>query len=106
MIRHIVLFRFEAEAPTAAREALIAAFRALPAQIPDVREFEDGPNLSPEGLGHGYEHGFVMGFADAAARDAYLVHPAHQVFVARTRGVVAQALVFDIAGAEAAGEAA
>ncbi|WP_341676874.1 Dabb family protein [Niveibacterium sp. SC-1] len=102
MIRHIVLFRFEAESSPAARAALITAFRALPALIAEVRAFEEGPNLSPEGLGQGFDHAFVMRFADAPARDAYLAHPAHQAFVAQTRGVVAQALVFDLAAGSAA----
>ena len=53
----------------------------------------------PEGLGKGYTDGFVIDFADAAARDAYLVHPAHEKaggrIVAAAEGGIGGVLVYD-----------
>ena len=55
--------------------------------------------MSPEGLGRGFTHAFTCDFEDAAARDAYLAHPAHkaagQRLVAATREGVAGLLVLD-----------
>lgn len=95
MIRHLVLFRFRDELDTAQVADAVAAFRALQTQIPVVRAFEDGPNLSPEGLAQGFSHAFLLDFDDVAGRDAYLHHPAHQAFVRFIQPRIDQALVFD-----------
>ncbi|WP_374511130.1 Dabb family protein [Niveibacterium sp.] len=95
MIRHLVLFRFRAELPAAQVEEAIAAFRALQWAIDAVKAFEDGTNVSPEGLTQGYTHAFLLGFDTADARDAYLEHPAHKAFVAYIQPLLQEALVFD-----------
>ena len=56
------------------------AFAALKDQIPGVLTFEHGVNNSPEKLNQGFTHVYQLTFTDAAARDAYLVHPAHKAF--------------------------
>jgi hypothetical protein len=78
--RHVVLFKFKAEASPEAVLAIEAAFRELAGKLPFVTGFEWGRNSSPEGLDHGFSHCFVVTFADEAGRDAYLPHPAHQAF--------------------------
>ncbi|MCX9155354.1 Dabb family protein [Niveibacterium sp. 24ML] len=95
MIRHLVLVRFRADAGAAEQAAVIGAFRALPAAIAEVLAFEDGANVSPEGLAHGFDQAFLLSFATAQARDAYLVHQAHTAFVAQSQPVIERALVFD-----------
>lgn len=95
MIRHLVLFRFREDIDPADVDDAIDVFRALSTKIAEVRSFEDGINVSPEGLGHGYDHAFLLGFDDAAARDVYLHHPAHTAFVASIQPLIAKALVFD-----------
>ena len=94
-LRHVVLFRFRPEAGAADVAHVEAAFAALPAQIDEVRSLEWGTNRSPEGLDHGYTHCFTLGFADAAGRDAYLVHPRHQAFSALAGPHLAEVLVID-----------
>lgn len=94
-IRHLVLLRFSEAADAERRAALCADFAALRASIAQVRDLEWGPNTSPEGLDKGYTHAFVVSFATAADRDAYLPHPAHQAFVARLKPWLADALVID-----------
>jgi hypothetical protein len=42
--------------------------------------FEHGVNDSPEGANLGFTHVYLLTFASAAARDAYLPHPAHKAF--------------------------
>ena len=101
MIRHVVLFRPAPSADPAALAAALDGIVALQSTIPGILAVHTGANVSPEGLGRGYACGFTMDFVDAAARDAYLPHPAHQAagaaLVAVAEGGVAGILVFDLA---------
>ena len=94
-LRHLVLLKFKPAAAPAQVEAVVRAFHALPAQIDAVRGFESGTDVSPEGLAKGFTHAFLLTFADAESRDAYLPHPAHRAFVALLQPVLADVLVFD-----------
>ena len=96
-IRHLVLLRFANETPPVERAGIETAFEALPAQIGGITAFEWGTDLSPEGLSKGFTHAFLLTFADAAARDAYLPHPAHQAFVRRLKPYLDDVLVLDYA---------
>lgn len=79
MIRHIVLVRFPAALPQREIEQAFSALRGLKQKIPGIAAISAGVNNSPEPLARGYTHAFTVDFADAAARDAYLPHPAHVV---------------------------
>ena len=95
MLRHVVLFAFQATADRTAVAEAEAAFAQLPRQIDLIRDYEWGTNVSPEGIAQGFTHCFLLTFASAADRDAYLVHPAHQAFVASLQPVLEKALVID-----------
>ena len=103
MLRHLVLLKFKAEATAAQVDTIVQAFVALPAQIGAVKALEWGTDVSPEGLGKGFTHSFLLSFADAAGRDAYLPHPAHQAFVALLQPWLADVLVIDYETRTAAG---
>lgn len=94
-VRHLVLFRFKPTVSAADAEAVVRHFAELPGQIPGITSFECGINSSPEGLAKGFTHPFLMSFESAAARDAYLPHPAHQAFVQRIGPLVDDVLVID-----------
>lgn len=98
MIQHIVLLKLKAGVDDASRHALLDGLRAMQASgaIPGIVSVDGGDNDSPEGKSHGFDWGFVVVFADAAARDAYLPHPDH-VELARTlvRPIAEDVLVFD-----------
>jgi hypothetical protein len=100
VIRHVVLLRPAASASPAAVEAALQGVLALKEAIPGILAAQAGANASPEGLGRGFTHGFVVDFADAAARDAYLPHPAHEAagaaLVAVAEGGIEGILVFDM----------
>ena len=76
MIRHVVLCRFRKDADVG---AVFAAIAELQHKIPGILAVTCGKDNSPEGLQKGFTHGFTVDFVDAAARDNYLPHPAHQV---------------------------
>jgi hypothetical protein len=94
-LRHVVLFKFSDCAPAAAVAAIETKFRGLKALIPDIVDFEWGTDISPEKLSQGFTHCFVVTFPDAAARDAYLPHPAHQAFVSILKPHLDKVLVVD-----------
>lgn len=96
-LRHIVLLGFSPQATGAQIETVERAFCALVDSIPGIDAFEWGRDVSPEGLARGHSHCFVLTFADEAARDAYLPHPAHQAFVKRMKPILATVTVLDYA---------
>jgi len=94
-LRHVVLFAFRDDAPDDRIRTIEAAFAALKDQIPGIVDLEWGTNESPEGLDQGFTHCFVVTFQDAAARDAYLPHPAHVAFGALLQPCLDRVLVVD-----------
>ena len=95
MLRHVVLFGFKAEATPEQIKHIEDAFRALPAQISEIADFEWGTNVSPENLAQGFTHCFFVTFNSAAERDAYLPHPAHKEFGQVLRSHLERVLVLD-----------
>ncbi|MFC7065654.1 Dabb family protein [Brucella rhizosphaerae] len=79
MIRHIVLIRFRSDIESSEIEAALDQVVALREKIEGIVAITVGGNVSPEALDKGFQHGFVVDFADKAARDAYLPHPDHVV---------------------------
>jgi hypothetical protein len=94
-VRHLVLLRFKAGLPADDIGGIERAFAELREKIDVVQGLEWGIDMSPEGLAKGFTHAFLLTFADDAARDAYLPHPAHQAFVARLQPLLEDVLVID-----------
>jgi hypothetical protein len=94
-LRHVVLFKFKDGAPPDAVKAIEEKFRGLKARIPGIVDFEWGTDESPEKLAQGFTHCFFVTFPDAAARDAYLPHPAHKEFVDVLKPHLDKVLVVD-----------
>ena len=78
MIRHCVLGRFRADVGESERIAIQGDLEALRDRIGGMGPVHFSANVSPEHFARGFTHGFTIDFDDAAARDAYLVHPDHQ----------------------------
>lgn len=87
--RHVVMFRWNEAADTAARQAMVDALAALPAQIPELLHYRFGPDV---GLAaDNWDFAVVADFADQAAYEVYRDHPAHQaVITGRIRPIVAE----------------
>ncbi|WP_108397662.1 Dabb family protein [Devosia submarina] len=78
MIRHCVFVKFRSEISAEERAEIYAGLSALVGQIDGLLSANFGPNVSPEGLSHGFNDGFTMDLADEAARDRYLDDPRHK----------------------------
>ena len=94
-LRHVVLFKFKAEVSKEQVQEVIDAFAALPKKIDTIKGFEWGTDVSVEGKAEGFTHCFVVTFADAKGRDAYLPHAAHKDFVKIAGPRIEKVLVFD-----------
>jgi len=60
-----------------------------------VESLEWGTNISHEGLDKGFDYCWIVTFKNEADRDAYIVHPAHQAFVALLKPVLDEPFVVD-----------
>lgn len=100
MIRHCVFVRFRDDVEAAERAAIHADLEALRPLIDGMGAVKFSQNVSPEPFARGLTHGFTIDFRDAAARDAYLVHPDHQRagarLVAALEGGTGGLLVIDL----------
>jgi hypothetical protein len=81
MYKHVVIFKFKETSSKASVDTVVNAFVALKDQIPVVKGFEWGVNVSPEHFDQGFTHCFIITFANTDDRDKiYQVHPAHKNF--------------------------
>lgn len=79
-VRHVVVFKYKADATGDQIAQVTDAFRVLQNTIPGITSFEYGTNMSPEGHDDGFTHVYLVTFESAADRDAYLPHPEHEKF--------------------------
>jgi quinol monooxygenase YgiN len=93
VIRHIVIFRFKAEATQSDREAFLEMLRALPAKISEIVEFEAGFDVvrSPRA----FDLALVASYADLAALDRYAKHEHHLPVIERSKEICEQVASVD-----------
>lgn len=100
MIRHCVFVRFRGDVSDSERAAIHADLESLRQVIDGMDTVHFSANVSPEPFARGFSHGFTIDFHDASARDAYLVHEAHQRagarLVAALEGGTDGLMVFDL----------
>jgi len=75
MLRHVVLLRFHADAPADTASRAVAALKTLPAQIPEIVSYQ--PAVDVVRAERSFDVALVSDFADRAALQHYLAHPAH-----------------------------
>jgi hypothetical protein len=95
LLRHIVMFKFKDTATLEEIKKVEDAFRYLPSQISEIKNFEWGMNNSPEELEQGFTHCFFVSFENEAGRAVYLPHPKHLAFVEILKPTLDKVLVFD-----------
>jgi stress responsive alpha/beta barrel protein len=95
-ISHVVLVSWKGGQQAQAEGSVRPAIRDFVQTIPDVVSVVEGHSSSPEGLENGYDYGFIITFATAQARDAYLTHPNHLPVADAIGRAAARVVVFDI----------
>jgi hypothetical protein len=95
MLRHVVMFKFKADATKEQIQGIVDAFNDLPKKIDTIQKYEHGVNNSEEGHSKGLTHIFLVTFKDEAGRAKYLPHPAHNAFVEKLKPILDDACVVD-----------
>lgn len=101
VIRHCVFIRFRDDVAAAARQHIYNDLETLCGKLPGVLSFHARANVSPEiGMDKGYSEGFIIDFADADARNAYLDDAGHKAIGGRIVAAAADGVqgvfVFDL----------
>jgi hypothetical protein len=87
--------KFKAEVTEEQIEKAFDDLLDLSESVSGVENFVSGPNNSPEGQNHGYTHGYIMTFSDAAARDSFLGHSDRARVQETLAPVLESTLIFD-----------
>ena len=95
-LKHVVLFKFNDDAPENEVEKIHGAFNALQDAIPQIKTFEWGLNDSPEDFHQGFTHCYNLTFDSEFDRDSvYTPHENHQAFVAMLQPYLEKVFVVD-----------
>jgi hypothetical protein len=94
-VKHIVLLKFKEGTTEEQINKFFEDVLDLSETVSGIDDYVSGANCSTEALTQGLTHGFIMTFADAAARDAYVAHPEHERVKAGMLPLVDNVLVFD-----------
>ncbi|WP_344801217.1 Dabb family protein [Microlunatus ginsengisoli] len=95
-ISHVVLVSWKSGSQWVAEDSVRPAIRGFVDTIRGVRSVVEGHSSSTEGLVEGFDFGFVVTFATADDRDAYLDHPVHRPVAEAIRRAAERVVVFDI----------
>jgi hypothetical protein len=96
LLRHVVLFKFNDDAPVEEVEKINQSFNALSESIPEIQDFEWGLNDSPENFHQDFTHCYMVTFESESDRDSiYTPHPNHQAFVASLQPYLEKVFVVD-----------
>jgi len=94
-VKHIVLLKFKEGTAEEQINKFFEDILDLSETVAGIDDYVSGNNCSVEGANQGMTHGFIMTFANIAARDAYVVHPEHERFKANMLPLLDGFLVFD-----------
>ena len=94
-VKHIVLLKFKDGTAEEQINKFFEDILDLSETVEGIDDYVSGSNCSVEGASLGMTHGFIMTFANSAARDAYIVHPEHERFKAAMLPLLESYLVFD-----------
>lgn len=96
LLRHVVIFKFNDDAPEEEVEKLNQSFNDLPKHIDVIQDFEWGLNDSPEDFHQDFTHCYLLTFKSEQDRDSvYTPHPKHQEFVASLGPYLEKVFVVD-----------
>ncbi len=87
MIHHIVLFKLKSgvEKNGEAVKQAIAAMKALPTQVPQIRQWTSGENFTQRSVA--YDFGLYSTFDHQADLAAYATHPQHVKVIEMWRAI-------------------
>jgi Stress responsive A/B Barrel Domain len=93
MLKHVVLFKFNADTSDAQIDQLIDGLAGLPDQIAEIREFVFGRDII--GSERSYDFALISQFDDLEAMQRYQVHPEHQKVIAHVKAICSSVVAVD-----------
>ena len=81
MLNHVVLLKWKAGTPSSAIDQVTAEFSKLPNSISQIRGYSFGRNMGLDGSN--FDYALVARFSSRKDFEEYVVHPAHQTFMAK-----------------------
>lgn len=93
--RHIVLFKYKDSATDEQIAEVTKAFKALKGEIKEIKAFEWGKEISPEGFSQGVQRCYLLTFDSKQDFQVYLVHPKHKEFVKKALPIIEKPIVAD-----------
>jgi len=85
MLHHIVVAKFKEGIPQQEIAEIVAALRALPPQIPEIRHYQVGLDVLHSA--RSYDLALLSAFDDLAALERYRAHPDHVPVAQRLRAI-------------------
>jgi hypothetical protein len=94
-LRHVVAFKFKPDVSDAQMQQATRDFHALKKKVPQILEFEGGPDLSYRKKTGKYTHCFIVTVKDEKELAAYGIHPDHKAFSKSVDPLLAEVMVVD-----------
>jgi len=94
-LRHVVAFKFKPEVSIEQMQRITTDFHALKSKIPQILEFEGGPDLSFQAKNGKFTHSFMVTVVDQKALATYGNHPDHKAFSKSADPLLAEVMVVD-----------
>jgi hypothetical protein len=93
MLKHVVFMKFKPAVAASDIDQLKQALGALPAAIPEIKEFVFGQDILR--TERSWDFGLVSTFENVDAMNRYQVNPDHQIVVQKVRAMCDSIVVVD-----------
>ena len=94
-LRHVVAFKFKPEVSLAQMQKATADFQALKKKVPQILEFEGGPDIKINQKTGKYTHCFIVTVKNEEDLASYGSHPDHKAFSNSVDPLLAEVMVVD-----------
>lgn len=94
-LRHVVAFKFKSDVTQEQMQQATRDFHALKKKVPQIIEFEGGPDVAYQKKTGKYTHCFIVTVRDEKDLAAYGVHPDHKAFSKSVDPLLAEVMVVD-----------
>lgn len=94
-LRHVVAFKFKPDVTTAQMQKATTDFYSLQSKIPQIIEFEGGPDVAIQKKMGKYTHCFMVTVNNQKDLDIYGSHPDHKAFSKSVDPLLAEVMVVD-----------
>ena len=94
-LRHVVAFKFKPEVSVEQMQKVTEDFHALKEKVPQIIEFEGGPDLDFPEKNRGFTHSFMVTVKNEEDLAGYGSHPDHQAFSKSVDPILDEVMVVD-----------